>query len=265
MLCVKELCVTMLCVTMLWMAPSTTPATQSARSCHQVPRLPPKAHVHVTKCVPATQSARPCDQVPRLPRHKLRRQTHQAGLSAPPEPRVPTPATQSARGWQQVPRLRHKVNVHVTKRHACHAHEPWRQTRPSGSKHATRTIPAPRVPRLPRTVHVDGTKYRAVHVTKRHQTHDKRVQARHRSQPSAVSATPATQSARGWHQVPRLARKVHVHVSKRNACHAREPWRQMRPSAPTKPAQRRKCHTCHKESTWMSPSVWQCCGCQSCA
>ena len=226
MLCVKELCVTMLCVTMLWMAPSTTPATQSARSCHQVPRLPQKAHVHVTKCVPATQSAR---------------------------------------GWQQVPRLRHKVNVHVTKRHACHAHEPRRQTRPSGSKHATRTIPAPRVPRLPRTVHVDGTKYRAVHVTKRHQTHDKRVQARHRSQPSAVSATPATQSARGWHQVPRLARKVHVHVSKRNACHAREPWRQMRPSAPTKPAQRRKCHTCHKESTWMSPSVWQCCGCQSCA
>ena len=119
MLCVKELCVTMLCVTMLWMAPSTTPATQSARSCHQVPRVPQKAHVHVTKCVPATQSARPCDQVPRLPRHKLRRQTHPSGSKCATRTASAyachakctwmaastTPATQSERSCHQAPRL----------------------------------------------------------------------------------------------------------------------------------------------------------------
>jgi len=47
------------------------------------------------------------------------------------------------------------------------------------------------------------------------------AQARHRSQPSAISATPATQSDDPCHQVPRLPRKVEVHVTKCHACHAK--------------------------------------------
>ena len=38
------------------------------------------------------------------------------------------------------------------------------------------------------------------------------TQARHPSQPSAISATPATQSEDPCHQVPRLPRKVNVDV-----------------------------------------------------
>ena len=44
-------------------------------------------------------------------------------------------------------------------------------------------------------------------------------QARHQSQPSAISATPATQSDGRCHQVPRLPRKVKVDVTKCHACH----------------------------------------------
>ena len=53
-LCVKELYVTKLCVTKLCVsqpsAVSATPATQSEGRCHEVPRLPHKVKVDVTKC-----------------------------------------------------------------------------------------------------------------------------------------------------------------------------------------------------------------------
>ena len=52
---------------------------------------------------------------------------------------------------------------------------------------------------------------------------------RHQSRPSAVSATPATQSERRCHQVPHLPRKVKVHVAKCHACHAKR--QSMSPSA----------------------------------
>ena len=44
------------------------------------------------------------------------------------------------------------------------------------------------------------------------------TQARHRSQPSAISATPATQSDDPCCEVPRLRRKVQVHVAKYKLC-----------------------------------------------
>ena len=47
-----------------------------------------------------------------------------------------------------------------------------------------------------------------------------RAEARHQSQPSAKSATPATQSALGCHEAPRPPRKANVHVAKCHACHA---------------------------------------------
>jgi len=62
-----------------------------------------------------------------------------------------------------------------------------------------------------------------------------RPQARHQSQPSAISATPATQNEDGYdqapqtatqnedgcHQAPRLPRKMKVDVTKRHTCHAK--------------------------------------------
>ena len=50
----------------------------------------------------------------------------------------------------------------------------------------------------------------------------KRAQARHQSQPNAISATPATQSDGGCRQVPRLPRKVKVvDAPKCHACHTK--------------------------------------------
>ena len=96
-------------------------------------------------------------------------------------------------------------------------------------------------------------------------------QARHQSQPSAISAMPATQSDGRCHQVPRLPRRMHVHVAECHACHAKSRgvhgviWE---PSAPPVPAQCMpsvprlpskmtvdvtKCHACHTKWRWMSP------------
>ena len=50
----------------------------------------------------------------------------------------------------------------------------------------------------------------------------KRAQARHQSQPNAISATPAMQSDGGCRQVPRLPRKVKVvDAAKCHACHTK--------------------------------------------
>ena len=100
---------------------------------------------------------------------------------------------------------------------------------------------------------------------------------RHQSQPSAISATPATQNERvdvskrhAGHakvkvgvakchaatqmprpcpQAPRLPGKCYVHVAKcHHACHAKcrgAPGDQRGPSAPPEPTQRDKCHACH--------------------
>ena len=59
------------------------------------------------------------------------------------------------------------------------------------------------VPRLPRKTKVDVAKCHACHARRRG-AHGNPL--RHQSPPSAVSATPATQSEGGCHQVPRLPR-----------------------------------------------------------
>ena len=96
-----------------------------------------------------------------------------------------------------------------------------------------------RVPPLPRKTKVDVTKCRAC-LAKRRWTSPSAtpatqspatnpVQARHQSQPSALSATPATQNESGCYGVPRMPRKTKVDVTKCYACKAKRRW--MSPSA----------------------------------
>ena len=89
------------------------------------------------------------------------------------------------------------------------------------------------MPRLPRKV------------PQRHQR-PKPAQARHQSQPSAISVTPATQNEDGCDQVPRLPRETKVDVTKCHACHTK--------CRPPEPAQCSKCHACHAKGRWMWPS-----------
>ena len=105
-----------------------------------------------------------------------------------------TPATQ-CEGWcHQVSRLPHTVKVDVTKCHTCHAK--WRSMSPSATP-ATQTAAA---------------------TTASNDMEPKR----HQSQPSAISATPATQSEGYCRQVPRLPHKVKVDVAK---CNAKKAWK----------------------------------------
>ena len=78
----------------------------------------------------------------------------------------------------------------------------------------------------------------------RDQRRASRAQARHQSQPSAVSATPATRNEGACRQAPRLPRGVT----------ARPTAPKPRPSAPPGPAQCHKSHACHAKRWWMSPS-----------
>ena len=163
---------------------SATPATPNAGRCHQVPRLPRKWNVDVTKrhvCHAKCRGA-PGEWLTRRP-------------STPPEPAQclkchtchakrryispsATPATQTEGGCEH-------------KRHACHANGP--SMSPSTTP-ATQTAAAPRA--------TNG------------------YQARHQSQPSATSATPARPNAGTCRQVPGLPRKWNIDVTKRQACHA---------------------------------------------
>ena len=116
--------------------------------------------------------------------HALAHQHLQAGL--------PQKRSCSANGrCHQVPRLPRKVTVHVTKCHACHAER--RSMSPSATL-ATQSAAATTAPT--------------------------RTQARHQSQPSAISDAPATQSE---------GRRRQVDVAKCHTCHAKR--RSMSPSA----------------------------------
>ena len=148
-----------------------------------------------------------------------------------------THATQSDDRCHLVPRLPRKVKVDVTQCHACHARGRWTSSSatpatrdaaaPTGTRCATSAVnatPATQseggchpVPCLPSKTKVDVTKCHACHARRRG-AH--RNPLRHQSPPSAVSATPATQSEGGCHPVPRLPRKTKV-VTKCHACHAR--------------------------------------------
>ena len=122
---------------------SATPATQSEGRCHQVPRLPHKVTVDVTKCHACHakwQSMWPSATLATKSDGQACRGDHggKREPSASPEPAQchkchachakwrlmspsDTPATQSEGRCHQVPRLPHKVTVDVTKRQACHA------------------------------------------------------------------------------------------------------------------------------------------------
>ena len=221
-----------------WMSQSATPATQSAATCRQVPRLPRKVQLHVAKnklcdeklftsCVskfyachvkrrwmsqsatPATQSAATCRQVPRLPRKKPRR----------PRRHVGTQRATRASPVPYVPRLPRKVTIHVAKCHACVSklyvcqvpHLPCKvQLHVAKNKLCDETVHklCVQVPRLPRDTKVDVSKCHACHAKCSYMspsatpatqkaaatTAARGNPARHQSQPSAIRATPATQS-----------------------------------------------------------------------
>ena len=93
-----------------------------------------------------------------------------------------TPATQTARHQPEVPHLPCKVKVDVTTCHACHAEctSMWQSAMPA------------------RRIHVEVAKRHACHANSRD---NHKTQARHQSQPSPISATPATQSEGRCHQM----------------------------------------------------------------
>ena len=173
-----------------------------------MPRLPGKVQVDVTKC-------RACPQ-------KCRGVTRDQGApSAPPDPAQSHKChtcTQIEGGYHQAPPLPRKTKVGITKCRACH--EKCRGvTRDQGAPSAP---PDPaqshkchtcrqneggyhQAPPLPRKTKVGVTnKCRACHEKCRGVTRDQGAHARHQTQPSPKSATPATQNECGCHQVPRL-------------------------------------------------------------
>ena len=105
---------------------SATPATQSDGGCYQVPRLPRKGTMDVTKC-------HAC--------HANRRGDHRVhcGPSAPPEP-------------VQCHKCHRKVTMDVSKCHACHAKGRWMS--PSATPATPTAAATHQVPRLPH--HRDG-------------------------------------------------------------------------------------------------------------
>ena len=94
------------------------------------------------------------------------------------------------RGWSQVPRLSRQTKVDVAKCHACQRR--WMSPRATP---ATQSAAASRA--------TSG------------------AQTRYQSQPSAVSATPATQRECGCLKAPRLPRKTKVDVAKCHPCHVK--------------------------------------------
>ena len=235
-----------------------------------VPRLPHKVKVDVTKYHAChvkrrwmSQSATPATPTAEAPSRPLR---PKCATGASPMP--------------YVPRLPRKVTIHVAKCHTCHVKRRWMSqsatpatptaaapSRPLRPKCATGASPMPYVPRLPHKVKVDVTKYHACHVKRRWLSQSATpatptaaapfpatpAQARHRSQPNAIRATPATQSEGRCHQVPRLPRERKVDISKCHACHANSRSAipgHSGPSAPPEPAQCHTCHACHANVWW---------------
>ena len=171
-------------------------ATRSHHKCHachakgrQVPHLPRETKVHVAKCHACFACHAKCRGVT----------GDQGAPSAPPEPAqcykchaLPsaTPATQSA------------AESRATKRpQARHQSQPrWMS---SSAMPATRNEGGCRpVPRLPRETKVDVAKHHACQATRAMQSAaasraTKGSQARHQSQPSAISSTPATRNEGG--------------------------------------------------------------------
>ena len=97
------------------------------------------------------------------------------------------------------------VQVTATKCRARNAKQ--RLMSPSATPATQSASGCHQAPRLPRKVKVDVARCHACHAKSGGVTGN---QARHQSQPSAISATLATQSAGRCHQVPRQPHKVKV-------------------------------------------------------
>ena len=185
-----------------WMSPSATPATQTAvapRGTKHAKRQP-----SAISATPATQNEGRCHQVPHLP-HRME---------------VDASKYDTCRR-HQAQRPPYKVTVDVTKCHTCHSKDGGvtaDQPRPSASHEpepsAISATPAAQseggchqAPRLPyKGPRMSSSARPATQKTAASQR-TSRDQARHQSQPSAISATPATQSEARCHQVPRLHTK----------------------------------------------------------
>ena len=209
-----------------------TPATRIEGMSRQVPHLPRKTKVDVTQC------------------HACHTKRRYVSPSATPATQswTASPATKPAQACTSAPS--EPAQCHNC--HTCHAKQRWmsRKTTPATQNEGPcRQLLCRQVPRLPRKV------------GRRHcrPSAPKRTQARHQSQPSAISAKPATQNEGGCHQVPRLC------VTKCHACHAKldgvtsdqarlsAPKRaQARPRAPPEPAQCHKRHACQAKRRQMS-------------
>ena len=183
-----------------------------AVGCLQVPHLPRKWQLDVSKChachangrwmspsaTPATQSAAASPR-------------NQSGPSAPPDP------------------------AQCLQCHTCHANGSWMS--PSATPATQMAGGCRRVPHLQRKVP------RCHRVTNP-------VQARRQTLPSVSSATPATQMAVGCLQVPRLPHKWQVDVPECHTCHAKCRGVTARPIIRSKRATRPspvpyKRHACH--------------------
>ena len=136
----------------------------------------------------------------------------------------PSPAKQG--GCHQVPRLPRERKVDVTKCHACHAKVPRRQSRPGAPS-------ASPDPAQSRKTKVDVTKFHGCHMKRRWMSatpatqkcsgvnRDQRPQARHQSQPSPRSATPATRNDGECRQKPCLPCEMMADATKCHGCHAK--------------------------------------------
>ena len=200
------------------MWPSPTPAMQSEGGCHQVPRLPRETQVDVTKCNACHANATSMSQVPSLPHKwdvhvaKCHAYACHATTKGPQAPHHNQPSAISAR-------LASETKVDVAKCHACHTKRremsptsatPAAEVRVMGDQGAPSAPPEPAQCHKCHACHV---KWRSMspsampakmrgEVAKCHVYHakccgvtaSKGPQARYQSQPSAISATPATQS-----------------------------------------------------------------------
>ena len=209
-----------------WMSPSATPATQNEGGCDQVPLCQAKRRWMSLSATPATQNQGGCRQVPRLPRETKVdaakcHACHAKCRGVTGNQNGPKRATRAS-PVSLMPRLPRKVEVDVAKWHACHVKRKWMPPSATSATQSAATSPAtktgPSAPPEPAQCH----KCQACHAKWRWMSPSatpatwkrrcdvapvarpatqsaaaspatKRAQARHQSQPSAISATPPTQ------------------------------------------------------------------------
>ena len=204
----------------------------------------------------------------------------------------------SFNGWlmerqcHKVPLLPRKWNVNVTKCHACHAN--GTSMSPSATPATWMERQCHQEPRLPRNGAAPGRRTATKRAPRASQAQQVTLlprkwngtpsatpatqsgaapratngdQARHQSQPSATSATPAMQMERQCHQVPRLPHEWNVNVTKSHACNGAAPGRLTATKSATRASQAQqvprlprqwnvnvtKCHACHANGMSMSP------------